>query len=276
MTPPLELTFDAVDDLVGAYSRGRLGQPRSDARFVPRNLGPLIELTFHASARRFAAMGATPWLDQTAQSDLRAALSGTNISWFDGSRRRGLLRTIINPLDADHDLVRTGFLLAGRQAAEAVGFPVPIAQSLSAAIREMESNIHEHSERPRTGILAYQALDSGFEFVIADAGIGVLASLQQAPEFKNLSDHGRALHTALQEGPSRFGRAANRGMGFKSLFLGLASLNANLRFRSGDHALTIGGPSPNLKTAQLAQKPPYQGFLVSVYCELPPASRATH
>lgn len=271
-----ELTFDAVDDLVGAYSRGRLEQPRPSHRFVPGAIGPLIELAYHAQGGKFAGLSTSPWLDPVAQADLRSTLLGTTVCWFDHSHHRGFLRTVVNPLDVRDDPVRTGFLLAGRKAAEAVGFPVPIAQSLSAAIREMESNIHEHSQRPRTGVLAYQANGGGFEFVIADEGIGVLASLRQAPEFKNLSDHGRALHAALQEGVSRHGRAANRGTGFKDLFLGLTSLNANLRFRSGDHALIIRGPSPNLKTAQLVQKPFYQGFLISVQCDLPAPSRARH
>ena len=80
----------------------------------------------------------------------------------------------------------------------------------------------------------------------------------------------------LQEGSSRYGRSANRGMGFKDLFVGLATLNADLRFRSGDHALTISGPRPELKTAQLAQKPFFQGFLASVDCRLHSPSSATH
>jgi hypothetical protein len=153
---------------------------------------------------------------------------------------------------------------------------VPVAQSFAAAIREMESNIHEHSQQPMTGLLAFQARNATFEFVVADAGVGVLATLRQAPELQKLIDPGRALQLALQEGTSRFGRAAHRGMGFRDLFVGLASLNANLRFRSGDHALTIDGPRPALKVAQLAQKPFFQGFLASVNCRLPSPLHALH
>ena len=61
-----------------------------------------------------------------------------------------------------------------------------------------------------------------------------------------------------------------------TLFLGLASFNADLRFRSGDHALTISGPNPDLKVAQLAQKPFFQGFLASVRCDLPVVSCTTY
>jgi hypothetical protein len=84
-----------------------------------------------------------------------------------------------------------------------------------------------------------------------------------------LTDHGEALDLALRDGVSRYGQAAHRGMGFSDLFRGLATINADLRFRSGDHALTIAGPSPDLKQRQLAQKPQLQGFLISVRCSAP-------
>jgi len=47
-----ELTFDAVDDLVGAYFRGRLGPARPDLSFSPTRLGPLIELALQSSTGR--------------------------------------------------------------------------------------------------------------------------------------------------------------------------------------------------------------------------------
>ena len=126
------------------------------------------------------------------------------------------------------------------------------------------------------GHLAFQARASSFEFVAADSGRGVLATLREAPEFQSLTDHGRALHAALHEGVSRYGKAANRGNGFRDLFRGLADLNANLRFRSGDHALTISGPRPELKMARLDQKAHFQGFLASAHCHLLRASGAIH
>jgi hypothetical protein len=152
--------------------------------------------------------------------------------------------------------------------------PGAVAQSLAAAIREMETNVYEHSDNAPSGLLAFNAETESFEFVVADCGVGVLQTLKQAPEFRGLSDHGAALQIALQEGASRYGKAAKRGMGFKDLFVGLANLNADLRFRSGDYALTIAGPGPDLKVARLAQKAFFPGFLVSVRCTLPAAARA--
>src|SRR6266478_9686250 len=87
-----ELTFDAVDDLVGAYARGRAGLSQPSVSFSPSTLGPLIELAFQSSDGKHGPLLASPWLDRLTQSDSRSALArGQNI-WFDGLRRRGFLR----------------------------------------------------------------------------------------------------------------------------------------------------------------------------------------
>jgi hypothetical protein len=270
-----ELTFDVVDDLVAAHARGKLSGSQPDARFAPSRVSPLIELFFESSSGRYGPLLESGWLDSFTQADLRSALRGARNVWLDGMQRRGFLRTVFDPLKVRDDPERTQFLMAARKSAEAVGFPVATAQSLAAAIREMESNVHEHSDRASTGIIVFQARPHDFEFVVADAGVGILATLREAPEFRHLSDHGRALHAALQEGVSRYGRSADHGNGFRDLFRGLVDLNADLRFRSGDHALTISGQL-DLKQAVLAQKAPFQGFLASVRCSVPAPSDAMH
>jgi hypothetical protein len=272
----MELTFEAVDDLVGALIRGRLGSGPVLGKFAPKSIGPLLELACSLGECGRNPMLASSWLDSFSQGDMRRALSGSQLVWFDGTRRRGFLRTSEHRSDDSYETTRSGFLIAADVAAKGAGFAISIAQSLAAAIREMESNIYEHSGRPESGLMAYQANADCFEFVIADCGRGVLETLKEAPEFKGLVDHGRALHLALQEGNSRFGKSANRGMGFRDLFVGISRLNADIRFRSGDHALTLKGIRTSLTTAQLLQKPFYQGLLASVRCELPPGSDAWH
>ena len=271
-----ELTFEAVDDLVAAYTRGKLGQPAQGQRFTPSSIAPLIELAFSSAHGHSNSLLGSPWLDSLAQADLRAALRSSQNIWLDSIERRGFMRTVFDQLNSEDDVPRTRFLIAARKSAEAAGLSVSTAQCMAAALRELESNIREHSEKPQTGLLAFQATHDGFEFVAADNGVGVLATLRDAPEFKNLVDHGRALHVALQEGVSRRGRDPNHGNGFRDLFFGLRSLRANLRFRSGDHALTISGTRPDLKQACLAQKSPFQGFLAAVRCRSAIASSATH
>jgi hypothetical protein len=270
------LTFEVVDDLVGAHARGRLtGQPHT--LYAATEVCPLIELMFEATNGRAGPLLETSWLDHMTQTDLRSALLSQQNIWLDGPRRRGFMRTTFNPLVEDDDLRRNRFLMAARSAAEAAGLDKRTAQCLAAALREMESNIHEHSERSASGILAFQSRPNIFEFVAADSGVGVLATLREAEEFSDLTDHGLAMHAALQENVSRHGRNSGHGNGFRDLFLGLAHLNADLRFRSGDHALLISGPQPELKTARLAQKTPFQGFLAAVRCQpMMPSSATRH
>ena len=116
--------------------------------------------------------------------------------------------------------------------------------------------------------ISHASEDRHFEFVVSDKGIDILASLGSCPDYVSLNDHGEALSCALQDGISRHGVAAGRGMGFRQLFIGLANLNGALRFHSGDHTLTIDGRSPTLMTAKLAQKPHIRGFIASVSCSL--------
>lgn len=271
-----ELTFNVVDDLAEAYLREGLAKPRSGQTFVPIQLGPLIELGLQGSIGRIGPLFTSGWLDKTGHVELRQSLMSSENKCFDNLHDTGFQRTTYDPLNEGADPVRTGFLVSANIAAQRAGFPVRIAQSLTAAIREMESNIHEHSELSETGILAFHTAPGVFEFVAADCGIGALATLQESPEYSELRDHGIALQEILKPGVSRHGRAAHRGNGFGELFVGLASLNADLRFRSGDHALTISGPHPELKTARLAQKPFFQGFSASVRCVLPRSPHMIH
>lgn len=143
-------------------------------------------------------------------------------------------------------------------------------------MRELESNIHEHSGHAASGIIAFQSRPSLFEFVAADNGVGVLATLREDEEFADLADHGLAMHAALHDNVSRRGRMSGHGNGFRDLFFGLTYLNADLRFRSGDHALLISGPRPELKTARLAQKAPFPGFFAAVRCRPMMAVSTTH
>jgi len=76
----------------------------------------------------------------------------------------------------------------------------------------------------------------------------------------------QALKLALTDGVSRYGPESGRGLGPRPLFRGLANLNSMLRFRSGDHALTIEGQNPVVIPAKLWQKPVIQGLFAAVTC----------
>jgi hypothetical protein len=165
------------------------------------------------------------------------------------------------------------FRLEAHKAGLSAGFSAQTVNRLMGAMGEIVDNVAEHSQATPTGLVAFRARSGSFEFVVADSGVGTLASLQTNSEYAHLRDEGDALQCALTEGESRFGKAASRGMGFSQLFKSLATLNASLRFRSGDHALTIEGRSPTLVNALVAKKPHALGFMASVRCNTSDGSR---
>lgn len=85
--PRAKLTFEVVDDLVGAHARGRLnGAPQ--VRYAATDMCPLIELMMEASNGRTGPLLQTPWLDSITQLDLRAALaSNQNLARRDAPLR---------------------------------------------------------------------------------------------------------------------------------------------------------------------------------------------
>jgi hypothetical protein len=90
------LTFEVVDDLVGAHARGRLkGAPQ--VCYAATEMCPLIELMMEAGNGRTGPLLQTSWLDSITQLDLRAALASNQNIWLDEMRRRGFMRTTFDP-----------------------------------------------------------------------------------------------------------------------------------------------------------------------------------
>ena len=261
--PPL--TFAAVDGLGFAAASGRLAVDQT-ARFVPSSLGPLLELLCLVAGGRLPSPITGDWLDDNGARPMIAALQNQSECWIKpGDRRMGFIRAVHN--SRDEDVLFAKFLMDAQRAARDVScLHGTTPGQLVAAMRELESNIHEHCDAPDTGVLAFRAAADAFEFVVADRGIGILRSLQRCRLFTDFDDHGKAMQAALSDGTSRFGSDSRRGYGFRPIFLGLANLRGSLRFRTGDHALVIDGTSPSLATAHLAQKPFIDGFFASVRC----------
>ncbi|HUG92533.1 MAG TPA: hypothetical protein VML55_16965, partial [Planctomycetaceae bacterium] len=149
------------------------------------------------------------------------------------------------------------------------GFSKRVAQGMTGAMDEMVSNVLEHSRCPASGMAGYHRNGQTFEYAVADAGEGVLASLRRHVAYASLDEPGRALELALTDGESRFGPGSGRGYGFHQVFQSLANLGAAMRFRSGPSRLEISGISPTLTVARVGQAVMYQGFLMSVACERP-------
>lgn len=257
--------FRTLDDIAFAAERGRL-----DGRVPPdrkaRDIGPILELSQLSEGGSLTSPKFTRWLDLGGLWPFVKQFEDGNRMWIcPRTRRIGFLRT--TPKFLDDETIWTDFCLTVQRAAQSANFSKSLARQLTAALRELHSNIYEHSQAHETGLVAFQARQGRFEFLVADDGVGILNSLRACPDYTGLSDHGEALRLALTQGVSRHGPDCGRGYGFQPIFVGLANLHGTLRFRSGDHALLIDGRSPSLVSARIAQKPTLQGFLVSVTCK---------
>ena len=83
--PRANLTFDVVDDLVGAHLRSRLkGAPQ--IRYAATEICPLIELMMESNTGRVGPLLKTPWLHSVTQLEFRKALASNQNIWLDEAR----------------------------------------------------------------------------------------------------------------------------------------------------------------------------------------------
>ena len=224
-----------------------------------RSLGPLLELAHVLQIED----GAQNWLvDERFQQILNAKSNGRR-HYQKGGIHLGYVA--VSALFDDQS-VETDFYIRVRHAAECAGFQKAEAAQFLAAIVELYNNIIDHSGAVKSAYVAFAAYENCFEFVVADAGIGVLQSLKSSSEYATLNDSGSALELALTEGVSRHDGEADRGRGFRPIFVGLANVSEKLRFRSGDHAREMERLSDGSIPAATRQKSEFSGFSCSVRC----------
>jgi anti-sigma regulatory factor (Ser/Thr protein kinase) len=250
-----ELSFDLTNDIAMALAGGTAFA--ADLQVQARNLGPLAEL-HHAGIK----LDQHRWLDVGRHAELVRAMTAGG-KWFSGSGKQGFLS--ISEIQARYS-DWTDFAMRGKNAAVQAGFAPDSAGQLIAAIGELRGNIGEHSERPDTGYLIYDAVPGHFEFIVADSGIGVLKSLRTHPHYAYVTDAGTALNLALSEGVSRYYEDKDRGKGFRPIFIGLANASEHVRFCSGDHARELKRTHERRVTAETRQKAALSGFFCSVRC----------
>lgn len=168
------------------------------------------------------------------------------------------------PSSLGRDTAWTAFLKRSEVTARSIGFAETVAAGIAGAIHELADNVIQHSEAPRSGLVAFAQSPGGFEYVVADAGIGILASLRQAPELRSLRDDLEALPLAVTPGVSRHGRGIGFGYGYRAVFLPLRAAFGIVRLRSGQAVLEVAGDSPRPDEGRCSQRPAHQGVVVSV------------
>lgn len=253
-----DLSFSVVDDW--AFSAAAEKTIVMKARPAITGIGAVIELG--QLARQYPSLidPLAAIIDRHPLAPLVAPSERNRLIEF--GTGTGMVQLAATPLP---DTERTRLSIRAKSAAVTAGFAARNAGQLTAAMLEMLDNVFEHSGAANTGLIAYQAKPGQFSFVVADAGIGALASLHANPRFKSLISDRDALPLILQDGCSRHVEPG-RGKGFNDLFRGLADHNGALRFRSGAAAVLIDGHSPDTLHPKVKAKPTICGFLASVSC----------
>jgi hypothetical protein len=265
------LTFDLVDDIC----LGVQGSTITGADLPPTqadSLGPFLEL-WHTQPNILNQDGGHFWLAADSYRELMRNMRVTD-AWFEPtSGYQGYIS--VDKLRRD-ELAWTDFVLRAKRAAISVGFSDDYGGKLTAAIGEFYSNIIDHSGRIDTGYVVYSASSGRFEFVVADAGVGVLSSLRSNPAYAHLADAGTALELALDEGVSRYYTEQGHGFGFRPLFVGLANISRYMRFRSGDHSRSLTRKADGSIDAQTSQLARTNGFFCCVVCDVEGPTPANH
>lgn len=260
-----ELTFSRVDELGHAAEAGILPERATEA-FPAERIGPLMEASMLGENGLLPQLSSNPWVNAGRLGTLAARMASSSTGWVCPSGAMGCMKTR-ERFDDDADTRWTGFGLKAQAAAQQAQFPRALAVQFLGAIKELHSNIYEHSEASETGVIVFAAQVGVFEFVVADRGQGVLSSLGTNTDFADVRSHGEALRLALKSGVTRHKNEQGRGQGFDRMFTGLANLNSALRFRSGNAALTLDGRNAGALHPVIRQKPRLDGFLISVQVE---------
>lgn len=265
MTLSLPATFDVMDDMLWQAREERLLDHGAIAIERSGQIGPLVELALAMGAlpAAYAGVETIPrFLNQIRDGFIDGKISGTA-----AQDRVGVFPLVRYNFDADANPLWDQWASHAENAAVASGLARGLAASLMGALVELQENVFQHSGRPETGLIAYASQPGAFEFVVADAGMGVLASLRQNPEFADVRNAGDALVAAASDGASRYARSTGHGFGIGRLFRALARDAGELRFRSDDHVLRVWGDAPSLTgQIKIAQKASLGGLIISVRC----------
>lgn len=261
----IEAGFDVIDDLLwearqgGLPSRGPITLCRSG------RIGPLVEVMLARQAMPAAYDGVS--IDVPFAALLSEAIDAGRISGNRHTDKMGVFPLSRHSPGSDSQPHWDQWAHRAENAAVECGFGRALIAGLVGALVELQDNVYEHSGKSESGLVAYATMPGSFEFVVADAGMGVLASLKTNPDYAGMQDSGEALKVATSDSASRYGSASGRGYGIGTLFKALAHDAGDLRFRSGDHAMSIRGHRPSLiGREEIVQKALFGGLVVSVRC----------
>ncbi len=263
----VEASFDNVDDLLWQERHGSLAS-RGPIRLTRSGrIAPLIELAIAQAALPVA------YREISVEAPFAKLISRAMCGEISGNAYTDKMGVFPlsqhRPGSSSHEIWEQWAHRAQNAAMES-NFPRRLVAGLIGALGELQDNVYEHSGKPDSGLVAYAVSANAFEFIVADGGMGALASLRTNPAYAHLKTAAEALELAMSDRASRFGADAGRGYGIGTLFKALARDAGELRFRSGDYAISIEGNRPTLTGRKhVVQKAWLDGFAVSVRCTPP-------
>lgn len=266
----VEASFDNVDDLLWQGRHGSLSSQGPIHLTRSGRIAPLIELAIARAALPVAYRDIT--VEAPFAKLVHRAMCG-EISGNAYADKMGVFPLSQHRPDSSSNERWEQWAHRAQNAAVEANFPRRLVTGLMGALGELQDNVYEHSGKPDSGLVAYAVSANAFEFIVADGGIGALASLRTNPAYVHLKTSAEALELAMSDRGSRFGSDTGRGYGIGTLFKALARDAGELRFRSGDYAISIEGDRPALiGRKRVVQKAWLDGFAVSVRCTPPNGS----
>lgn len=264
------LTFQYLDDLAMAADKRGKNVTGYFGELDDFPIGPFVEWLLLSRMQGAALPSLTSFSAIPIVAQLMEALSNNGRPVFveRAGSNAGFIRITRDHQDVDH-AGWAKFKMQMSAKAQIAFLAGTEARALVGALVEIENNVLEHSQRSHDAVVAFVAKPGEFSFVVGDNGIGPLSSFRSCSEYEYLADHGEALQLTLADGASRYGHSSGHGKGYNSLFIGLAMMQADLRFRTGNKMLSIRGVGPSRATDTITDRTHLQGFLASVVCRSP-------
>lgn len=258
------LNANLLDDLAVAPLSAFSAALRANGRDGSDEVGAIVEYEFYRRNSRHELPPLADWcMSPIAQLIVKVLDSATN-----GAPNHSLQPLTVDamniPVALGGNTAWIAFLKRAEATARESGFADSVSSGLAGAIAELADNVVQHSQNPRTGLVAFYGCGGEFEYVVADSGIGILASLRSAPEFRSLRDDVEALPLAITSGVSRRGRESGFGYGYRAVFLPLRAVNGTVRLRSGKAVLQINGVGCQPDRGCCSQRPSHRGVVATV------------
>lgn len=259
------LSFDLIDDILNLPSSDYL--PIAKSSNISR-IAPLIEFAYfhYPNAVEYLRYWSASAVAKRFIPEVDSSSSTSSTKFPVPEDQIEFIRT---PQDKNEIFLPrwSNYLGRAQKAAEASGIPKHLAMAIIGTLEEMTDNIIYHSHARETGLSGFRSYPGEFEYVVVDAGIGVLKSLKSNPKYYGLDDSLDALKLAIQSGVSRYSDIVDRGTGFNKLIRSIANQSCDLRFRSGMACIMFNGIEAQ-RSAKLIQKNvscvDFNGFAISL------------